>query len=130
MAPEMLTRNGYGKSVDWWAVGILMYEMIAGNPPFQAESQLELDRKILSEKLKLPPYCSPFAHSILKGLLEKDVNKRLGAAKGNMFSIGGVAALKQHEFFAPIDWNALYHKQVCFLFLYVWFLLPAYYCTL
>jgi p70 ribosomal S6 kinase len=112
MAPEMLTRNGYGKSVDWWAAGILMYEMIAGRPPFQGETQLELDRKILSEKVKLPPHVSPMAHSLLKGLLEKDVNKRLGATKGNMFSIGGVAALKQHEFFSDLDWIALYHKEI------------------
>lgn len=66
----------------------------------------------MSEKLKLPPHASSSMHSLLKGLLEKDMNKRLGAVKGTMFTIGGVAALKQHEFFAEIDWNAMAHKQV------------------
>ena len=57
-------------------------------------------------------HASAVAHLLLKGLLEKDVNKRLGAAKGTMFSIGGVTALKQHAFFEGIDWQALFHKEI------------------
>jgi p70 ribosomal S6 kinase len=101
-----------GKAVDWWAIGILLYEMLSGNPPFQADNQKDLDKKIMSEKLKLPTHASPAAHSILKGLLEKDMNKRLGSVKGNMFTIGGVSALKKHEFFEHMDWNALLKKKV------------------
>ena len=89
-----------------------MYEMLSGNPPFQAEAQKDLDRKIMSEKLKLPPHASPLAHAILKGFLEKDMNKRLGAVKTTMFTIGGVTALKQHQFFEDIDWTALARKEV------------------
>jgi p70 ribosomal S6 kinase len=107
MAPEMLTRNGYGKAVDWWSLGALTFEMLVGRPPFTAKSQKELDRKILSEKLACPSYLTAPAHSLLKGMLEKDINKRLGAAKSTMFSIGGVAALKRHAFFDDLDWAAL-----------------------
>ena len=67
MAPEMLVRRGYGKSVDWWALGALNYEMLTGAPPFRAKSQKDLDRKILHEKIVTPPYLSSVAHSILKG---------------------------------------------------------------
>lgn len=73
MAPEMLSRSGYGKGVDWWALGALCYEMLVGKPPFQAKTQPELDRKILSEKLSLPPYLSATAHSLLRGMLDKDM---------------------------------------------------------
>jgi serine/threonine protein kinase len=72
MAPEMLTRNGYGKPVDWWALGALCYEMLVGRPPFQAKNQKDLDRKILSEKISTPPYLTANAHSLLKGMLDKD----------------------------------------------------------
>ena len=112
MAPEMLTRSGYGKAVDWWAIGILMYEMLNGSPPFQAECQKDLDRKIIQEKLKLPPHTSSVAHSLLKGLLEKDMTKRLGSTKSTMFTIGGVAALKSHEFFVDIDFKKLVRKEL------------------
>ena len=67
MAPEMLVRSGYGKSVDWWALGALNYEMLTGGPPFRAKSQKDLDRKILHEKVATPPYLSSVAHSIIKG---------------------------------------------------------------
>lgn len=113
MAPEMLVRNGYGKAVDWWSLGALLYEMLVGNPPFVASrngGQKELDRKIISEKVSCPPYLTAAAHNVLKSLLEKDPSRRLGCTKGNMFSVGGVSALKNHDFFGGIDWDQLLHK--------------------
>lgn len=67
----MLTRNGYGKGVDWWSLGALCYEMLVGKAPFVAKSQKDLDRKILSEKLSCPSYLTANAHSLLKGMLDK-----------------------------------------------------------
>ena len=109
MAPEMIARNGYSKAVDWWSLGALFFEMLTGNPPFQAKNgnQKELDKKILTEKFVSPSYLTANAVLLLKGLLEKDATKRLGAAKGNMFNIGGVSALKQHCFFDGFNWAAL-----------------------
>ena len=78
----MLSRTGYGKGVDWWALGALCFEMVSGRPPFQARSQKDLDRKIMSEKFTAPPYLQASTHSLLKGLLEKDmyVTRRLFVA--------------------------------------------------
>lgn len=100
MAPEMILRNGYGKSADWWSFGALSYEILAGNPPFKANNQKDLDRKILTEKLHLPSYLTSEAHSLFKGLLERDVNKRLGSAKSTRFKVGGIVPLKEHPFFS------------------------------
>jgi ribosomal protein S6 kinase beta len=69
MAPEMLVRNGYGKSVDWWSLGALCFEMLTGNPPFKGKTSKELDRKIIQDKLVTPPFLSSAAHSLLKGIL-------------------------------------------------------------
>ena len=73
MAPEMLLRNGYTKAVDWWSLGALFFEMLAGKPPFTAKSAKELDRKIMSDKPCIPSYVTASAASLLKGMLEKDV---------------------------------------------------------
>ena len=116
MAPEMLLRNGYTKAVDWWSLGALFYEMLVGKPPFQAkkgESSKDLDKKIISEKFLIPNYLHANTVSLIRGLLEKDMNKRLGSSKSNMFVIGGVAALKSHPFFnmhkgETLDWKAVY----------------------
>lgn len=112
MAPEMIARNGYTRAVDWWSLGALFYEMLTGKPPFQGKTTKELDRKILTEKVVTPPYLTAHAHSLLKGMLEKDPTKRLGAAKGNMFSIGGVSQLKQHPFFSSLHWNKLEYLEI------------------
>ena len=114
MAPEMLVRNGYGKAVDWWSLGALLYEMLVGQPPFVASKgggQKELDRKIIQERVCFPPYLTASAHGLLRGLLEKDPSKRLGCTRGTMFSIGGVSALKSHVFFHGVDWELLLLKE-------------------
>lgn len=72
----MLTRNGYGKAVDWWSLGALTYEMLCGKPPFTiapGKPQKDLDRKILSEKFSVPSYLAAATHSLLRGLLERDM---------------------------------------------------------
>lgn len=76
MAPEMLTRTGYGKAVDWWALGALCFEMLAGKPPFwlpKGRPQKELDRKILCEKFSAPSFLQASTHSLLRGLLDRDM---------------------------------------------------------
>jgi p70 ribosomal S6 kinase len=69
----MLTRNGYGKAVDWWSLGALCYEMLCGKAPFVSKNQKELDKKILTEKIVCPSFLTANAHSLLRGMLEKDV---------------------------------------------------------
>ena len=76
-------------------------EMLCGHPPFElkkGESNKDLDKKIISERFVLPPFLQANTVSLLKGMLEKDMNKRLGSAKTTMFNIGGVATLKITHF--------------------------------
>ena len=66
MAPEILTRTGHGKAVDWWSLGALMYDMLTGAPPFTAENRKKTIEKILKGKLNLPPYLTPDARDLIK----------------------------------------------------------------
>ncbi|CAJ0763871.1 15311_t:CDS:10 [Entrophospora sp. SA101] len=106
LAPEVLAECGYGKSVDWWSLGILFYEMIAGFSPFYTNDTQLMYRRILFGKLKFPKgFFSDDAKSLIKGLLARNPHNRLG-------SNGDAEDLKRHPFFANVDWNALYNKQV------------------
>lgn len=111
MAPEMLARRSYGKPVDYWSLGVLIYEMLAGVPPFAHREIKELHRKILTEKVRWPQFFGPDAISVLRGLLERQVPRRLGASKATMFEVGGVAALKSHMFFGRIEWQPLLRRE-------------------
>ncbi len=112
MAPEMILKKGYGKAVDWWSLGTLLFEMITGYAPFRAHSTRDLYRKILNDKISLPTWVSAPCHQIMRGLLERNVNKRLGATKSTMFEVGGVKVLKNHPFFVDIDWKDLLSKSI------------------
>ena len=73
--------------------------MTSGKPPFVSNSRKKLLEKIMRSKLKLPPFLSKELHSLLRGLLERDVSKRLGNERTTFTQVGGVAKLKQHPFF-------------------------------
>jgi serine/threonine protein kinase len=99
LAPEMLKRQGHGKSVDWYLLGVLLYEMLFGKTPYFSESKEELFHNIKSGKLKISRNLSNDAIDILKCLLNRNPNKRLGAGKG------GANLIKSHPFFNDIDWD-------------------------
>lgn len=67
IAPEILQELEYGPSVDWWALGVLMYEMLAGQPPFEADNEDDLFESILHDDVLYPVWLSREAVSILKG---------------------------------------------------------------
>jgi RAC serine/threonine-protein kinase len=102
MAPEMLSAKGYGKQVDWWSFGSLIYEMLTGLPPFYSQDIQEMYRRIVSDRLTFPPHVSENTRSLLSLLLEKDPSKRLTDPE----------LIKRHPFFEGIDWDALYHRKV------------------
>ncbi|KAL5017605.1 hypothetical protein ScPMuIL_007194 [Solemya velum] len=106
MAPEILTRSGHGKAVDWWSLGALMYDMLTGAPPFTAENRKKTIDKILKAKLSLPPYLTNEARGLIKKLLKKSPQERLGGGADD----GG--PIKNHPFFRHIDWNDLLHRKV------------------
>jgi len=101
MAPEVVKRNRYGKPADWWSVGILLYDMLAGQPPFRHQNDNALYKKILSDKLSMPKYLTGECQSLIRGLLQRDIKKRLK-----------VAAIKNHSFFKPINWRKLEKMEI------------------
>jgi novel protein kinase C epsilon type len=107
IAPEILQEQNYGASVDWWALGVLMYEMMAGQPPFEADNEDDLFDSILHDDVLYPVWLSREAASILRGFLTKSMSKRLGCQPG-----AGEKAIKTHPFFRSIDWIALDAKQI------------------
>ncbi|KAM3717486.1 Protein kinase C-like 1B [Dirofilaria immitis] len=108
IAPEILEEMQYGISVDWWALGVLMYEMMAGQPPFEADNEDELFEAILHEDVLYPIWLSKEAVNILKELMTKNPMKRLGC----MQSQGSEDAIRVHPFFRDIDWEALEARRV------------------
>lgn len=78
LAPEIVTGQGHGKGVDWWTLGVLIYEMLASFPPFFDEEPIETYRKIIKGRIKFPRYLSPFAKDIVKNFLRSKPTKRLG----------------------------------------------------
>ena len=111
MAPEMIKGARYGKSVDWWAFGCLVFEMSTGNAPFRDKSRKKLHEKILHRKPVFPTYLSGNTVSFLKMLLQRNPEQRLGSQKSTMFEVKGVTALKNHRFFDGTDWHKVYTKQ-------------------
>ncbi|XP_044728006.1 protein kinase C isoform X2 [Chrysoperla carnea] len=108
IAPEILQELDYGPSVDWWALGVLMYEMMAGQPPFEADNEDDLFESILHDDVLYPVWLSKEAVSILKGFMTKNPSKRLGCIVNH----GGEAAILAHSFFKDIDWAALETRRV------------------
>nr|QIA61837.1 RAC serine/threonine-protein kinase [Halichondria panicea] len=106
LAPEVLEDNDYGRAVDWWGVGVVMYEMMCGRLPFYSRDHEVLFELILVEEVKFPARLSEVAKSLLLGLLTKDPNKRLGAGEGD------AAEVKKHAFFDPINFQDLYDKKI------------------
>lgn len=101
LAPEILNRQGHGRAVDWWSLGALLYEMLTGLPPFYCQDREKLFEKIRKSDLHYPASLSKQAKSLLRGLLTRDPNKRLGSG------VSDAEEIKSHEFFAEIDWDKL-----------------------
>lgn len=108
IAPEILQELEYGASVDWWALGVLMYEMMAGQPPFEADNEEDLFESILHDDVLYPVWLSKDAVNILKGFMIKNPSKRLGCVAAN----GYENAIRAHPFFHEIDWAALEQRKI------------------
>ncbi|GAA5895138.1 hypothetical protein JCM5296_000891 [Sporobolomyces johnsonii] len=108
LAPEIVQSRGYNKSVDWYALGVLMFEMLAGYPPFFTEDSnpMRLYEKIIAGKIRYPAYFAPEAKDLLKSLLTNDITKRFGNLANGSRDIFG------HVWFQEVDWERLYRKEI------------------
>jgi serine/threonine protein kinase len=105
LAPEILTSEEYGKAVDWWSLGIMVWEMMCGLPPFYSTNEREMYDMILNKKLVFPlaeDEASNEGVDFIFRLLERDPNLRLGAR--------GVEEVKSHPWFNGIDWDKVISK--------------------
>ncbi|KAJ8660019.1 hypothetical protein O0I10_004246 [Lichtheimia ornata] len=106
LAPEIIQSKGYGKAADWWSLGILIFEMLAGYPPFYDEDHVKLYEKILHGRIRWPQYFDPDARDLLKRLLTSDLSKRYGNLKG------GADDVKGHRWFHSVDFNKVVARQM------------------
>ncbi|RSM09271.1 cAMP-dependent protein kinase type 1 [Fusarium ambrosium] len=107
LAPEVVSNKGYNKSVDWWSLGILIYEMLCGYTPFwDSGSPMKIYENILKGKVKYPAYVNADAQNLLERLITADLTKRLG----NLY--GGPGDVKNHPWFAEVTWDRLARKDI------------------
>lgn len=106
LAPEIILSKGYNKAVDWWALGVLIYEMAAGYPPFFADQPIQIYEKIVSGKVRFPSHMSAEIKDLLRSLLQVDLTKRFGNLKN------GVQDIRGHKWLATLDWIGIFNRKV------------------
>ncbi|KAG1701789.1 hypothetical protein DVH05_028567 [Phytophthora capsici] len=104
LPPEILDRLGHGTAVDWWNLGMVLYEMLTGLPPWYTNDRKKLFERLRSARLHFPPYVSRRAEALIRQLLNRNPAERLGSK--------GAHQVKNHLFFESIDWTKLAKKQV------------------
>jgi len=105
LAPEIILNKGHGKPVDWWAMGVLIYEMLAGYPPFYDDEPWGTYQKILDGRIEFPSHFTRSSRDVVKKLLQADLTKRYGNLKG------GARDVKMHPWFSGIEWQAVVRKE-------------------
>lgn len=98
LAPEIIQSKGHGKPVDWWALGILIFEMLAGYPPFYDENPFGIYQKVLAGKIEFPRHFDVKVKDLIKRLLTPDRAKRFGCLKA------GAEDIKKHKWYKGVDW--------------------------
>jgi len=106
LAPEIIQSKGHGKPVDWWALGVLIYEMLAGYPPFYDENPFGIYQKVLAGKIEFPRHFDVKVKDLIKRLLTPDRAKRFGCLKN------GAEDIKKHKWYKGFDWVNLGARKV------------------
>ncbi|XP_014286257.1 cAMP-dependent protein kinase catalytic subunit beta [Halyomorpha halys] len=105
LAPEIILSKGYGLGVDWWSLGVLMYEMCAGYPPFYSTEPMKIYEQIVIGKFRMIPAFSNELKDLLRNCLQSDVSKRFGNLKK------GVGDIKEHRWFRHISWLEILNRK-------------------
>ncbi|XP_026194746.1 serine/threonine-protein kinase N2 [Anabas testudineus] len=106
LAPEVLTDSNYTRSVDWWGLGVLIFEMLVGESPFPGDDEEEVFDSIVNDEVCYPRFLSPESLSLIQQLLQKNPETRLGAGREDALEI------KRQKFFQGMDWDALLAKKM------------------
>jgi protein kinase X len=104
VSPEIIQGQGYGFSVDWWALGILIHEMSVGYPPFNGQNPFIVYRKILEGKMNFEKDFPRGTKHVIRAFLHSDITQRLGC--------GNFEQIKNHSFFKGIDWNSAFQELI------------------
>uniref|UniRef100_A0A8C1S6N6 non-specific serine/threonine protein kinase n=1 Tax=Cyprinus carpio TaxID=7962 RepID=A0A8C1S6N6_CYPCA len=110
IAPEVILRQGYGKPVDWWAMGIILYEFLVGCVPFFGDTPEELFGQVVSDEIEWPEGDDALpleSQDLITKLLRQSPKERLGT--------GGAAEVKHHIFFRGLDWSGLLRQKAEFI---------------
>lgn len=111
IAPEVILRQGYGKPVDWWSMGVILYEFLVGCVPFFGETPEELFAHTVNDDIEWPSedewFVQPEAKAIITALLQQHPRDRLGT--------GGSHEVKEHSYFYAVDWNSLLRHKAEFI---------------
>ncbi|CAK59217.1 unnamed protein product (macronuclear) [Paramecium tetraurelia] len=106
LAPEMLQRQGHGKALDWYLLGVVMYELLTGLPPFYSDDKDVLFNNIQNGELQIPNYISAEGKNLLKALLNRNPVNRLGSGEGDYLEV------KQHPYFQDINWDKVFNREL------------------
>ncbi|XP_031419603.2 serine/threonine-protein kinase N1-like isoform X1 [Clupea harengus] len=106
LAPEVLTDTSYTRAVDWWGLGVLIYEMLVGESPFPGDDEEEVFDSIVNDEVRYPRFLSSEAIGIMRRLLRRNPDRRLGSSEKDAEDV------KKQPFFRNIDWEALLLRKV------------------
>eukprot|EP01029_Cantina_marsupialis_P021940 TRINITY_DN5325_c0_g1_i1.p1 TRINITY_DN5325_c0_g1~~TRINITY_DN5325_c0_g1_i1.p1 ORF type:complete len:518 (-),score=134.14 TRINITY_DN5325_c0_g1_i1:420-1973(-) len=106
LAPEVIADVGHGKDVDWWSLGVLIFELLTGIPPFYSENVHMMYDLIENAPLRFPRTVSPDAQDLISKLLDRNPKTRLGSGEDDS------KAIKSHKWFACLDWDMLLKKEI------------------
>lgn len=105
MSPEVITKRGHGREVDFYSLGAFLYEMLTGLPPFYHTNRQENFSRILNGELQIPSYLSRSAGYLLRSLLQKDSTLRMGTLRGT-------EEVKTHSWLSQVNWDKVYSKEM------------------
>eukprot|EP00392_Amoebophrya_sp_AT5.2_P016469 g16731.t1 len=106
LAPEVIQSKGHGRAVDWWALGVLMFELLAGYPPFYDDNPMGIYQKVIAGKFSTPKHVDVKARDLIKRFLTNERTKRIGCLAAGFHDI------KEHKWFKNVSWDALANKQL------------------